>query len=146
MLMGKRRLEAWDLPAGHIPLGGYIYEACAGQDPLYRLGMLGYFETKNIGRKRERAAAFHAMGDTTSETDMEFDWADETLHAEYGRRWLKELLERRGEDAEGWPEVLERCEQLVAARVAQATSDEQARIVAAADELVADATQRAAGL
>ena len=145
MLMGKRRLEAWGLPAGHIPLGGYIYEACAGQDPLYRLGMLGYFETKNIGRKRERAAAFHAMGDTTSETDMEFDWADETLHAEYGRRWLKELLERRGEDAEGWPEVLERCEQLVAARVAQATSEERARIVAAADALVADATQRAAG-
>ena len=29
------------------------------------------------------------MGDATSETDMEFDWADETLHAEYGRRWLR---------------------------------------------------------
>ena len=75
--------------------------------------MLGYFETKNIGRKHERAAAFHAMGDTTSETDMEFDWADETLHAEYGRRWLKELLEPRGEDPESWPAVLEHCEQLV---------------------------------
>jgi hypothetical protein len=43
--------------------------------------MLGYFETKNIGRKRERAPAFHEMGDATSEIDMEFDWADETLHA-----------------------------------------------------------------
>ncbi len=143
MLMGKRRLEAWGLPAERIPLGGYIYEACAGQDPLYRLGMLGYFETKNIGRKRERAAAFHAMGDTTSETDMEFDWADETLHAEYGRRWLKELLDRRGEDQESWPVVLERCEQLVAARVGQATGAERARIVAAADALVAEATARA---
>ena len=143
MLMGKRRLEAWGLPAERIPLGGYIYEACAGQDPLYRLGMLGYFETKNIGRKRERAAAFHAMGDTTSETDMEFDWADETLHAEYGRRWLKDLLEQRGEDPESWPAVLERCEQLVAARVAQATDEERARIVAAADALVAEATARA---
>jgi hypothetical protein len=144
MLMGKRRLEAWGLPAAKIPLGGYIYEACAGQDPLYRLGMLGYFETKNIGRKRERAAAFHAMGDTTSEIDMEFDWADETLHAEYGRRWLKDLLEQRGEDPESWPAVLERCEQLVAARVARATDDERARITAAADELVAEATRRAA--
>jgi len=143
MLMGKRRLEAWGLPPERIPLGGYIYEACGGQDPLYRLGMLGYFETKNIGRKRERAAAFHAMGDTTSETDMEFDWADETLHAEYGRRWLKDLLERRGEDPESWPQVLERCEQLVAARVGQATDEERARIVAAADALVADATERA---
>jgi len=144
MLMGKRRLEAWGLPAAKIPLGSYIYEACAGQDPLYRLGMLGYFETKNIGRKRERAAAFHAMGDTTSETDMEFDWADETLHAEYGRRWLKDLLEQRGEDPESWPAVLERCEQLVAARVASATDDERARITGTADELVAEATRRAA--
>jgi len=106
--------------------------------------MLGYFETKNIGRKRERAAAFHAMGDTTSETDMEFDWADETLHAEYGRRWLKDLLEQRGSDPESWPAVLERCEQLVADRVARATDADRARISAAADALVAEATSRAA--
>jgi hypothetical protein len=144
MLMGKRRLEAWGLPAAQIPVGGYIYEACAGQDPLYRLGMLGYFETKNIGRKRERAAAFHAMGDTTSETDMEFDWADETLHAEYGRRWLKELLKQRREDPESWPAVLERCEQLVADRVARATDADRSRITAAAEALVAAATSRAA--
>jgi uncharacterized ferritin-like protein (DUF455 family) len=143
MLMGKRRLEAWGLPPEHIPLGGYIYEACTGQDPLYRLGMLGYFETKNIGRKRERAAAFHAMGDTTSETDLEFDWADETLHAEYGRRWLKDLLEQRGEDPESWPTVLERCERLVAERVASATASDRARITAAAEALVAEATGRA---
>ena len=75
MLMGKQRLEGWGLPPEAIPLGGYIYEAWQHQDPLYGLGMLGYFETKNIGRKRERAAAFHEMGDTTSEIDMEFDWA-----------------------------------------------------------------------
>jgi len=143
MLMGKRRLEAWGLPPEHIPLGGYIYEACAGQDPIYRLGMLGYFETKNIGRKRERAAAFHAMGDTTSETDLEFDWADETLHAEYGRRWLKDLLEQRGEDPESWPTVLERCERLVAERVASATASDRARIIEAAEALVAEATGRA---
>ena len=105
--------------------------------------MLGYFETKNIGRKRERAASFHALGDTTSETDMEFDWADEALHAEYGRRWLKDLLERRGEDPESWPAVLERCEELVAARVARATDEERAGIVAAAEALVAEATARA---
>jgi hypothetical protein len=141
--MGKRRLEAWGLPADAIPLGGYIYEACAGQDPLYRLGMLGYFETKNIGRKRERAEAFHAMGDTTSETDMEYDWADETLHAEYGRRWLKDLLEQRGEDPDSWPAVLERCEQLVAERVARATSEDRSRITAAAEALVAEATRLA---
>jgi len=136
MLMGKRRLDAWGLAPAATPLGGYIYEACAGQDPLYRLGMLGYFETKNIGRKKERAQAFRELGDTTSETDMEFDWADETLHAEYGRRWLKELLARRGEDPEGWPEVLERCEQLVAARLGEATDGEREAIVTRADNLL----------
>jgi Protein of unknown function (DUF455) len=137
MLMGKRRLDSWGLPPDKTPLGGYIYEAGAGEDALYRLGMLGYFETKNIGRKRERAAAFHAMGDTTSETDMEFDWADETLHAEYGRRWLKQLLATRGDDPEGWQAVLDRCEELVANRVNQATDEDRARIVAAAEALLA---------
>ena len=137
MLMGKRRLDAWGLPTAETPLGGYIYEACAGQDPLYRLGMLGYFETKNIGRKRERADAFQAMGDATSANDMEFDWADETLHAEYGRRWLKELLQERGEDPESWPQVLERCEELVQVRLSQATDADREAILARAERLLA---------
>jgi uncharacterized ferritin-like protein (DUF455 family) len=136
MLMGKRRLDAWGLPAAATPLGGYIYEACAGQDPLYRLGMLGYFETKNIGRKKERAQAFHELGDETSEKDMEFDWADETLHAEYGRRWMKEVLQRRGQDPDGWPQVLERCEELVQARLAEASDADREAIVTTADNLL----------
>ncbi|HZT45522.1 MAG TPA: hypothetical protein VFA24_05015 [Gaiellaceae bacterium] len=143
MLMGKERLEAWALPTEKIPLGGYIYEAWQHEDPLYGLGMLGYFETKNIGRKRERARAFEAMGDRTSETDMEFDWADETLHAEYGRRWLRRLLEARGRDPESWPQVLERCEQLVQARVDAATPEDLERIRTCADALVRTATDRA---
>jgi hypothetical protein len=144
MLMGKERLEAWALPAEQIPLGGYIYEAWQHEDALYGLGMLGYFETKNIGRKRERARAFEQMGDRTSETDMEFDWADETLHAEYGRRWLRRLLEARGRDPESWPRVLERCEQLVEARVAAATLEDLEQIRTCAEELVRMATERAA--
>ena len=143
MLMGMRRLEGWGFERGVVPLGGYIYEAWQGEDALYGLGMLGYFETKNIGRKRERARAFEQMGDRTSETDMEFDWADETLHAEYGRRWLRRLLETRGEDPESWPQVLERCEQLVRERVAAATPEDLERIRTAADALVADAERRA---
>jgi Protein of unknown function (DUF455) len=142
MLMGKERLEGWGFDPAQIPLGGYIYEAWQHEDPLYGLGMLGYFETKNIGRKRERAAAFHEMGDATSEIDMEFDWADETLHAEYGRRWLRALLEARGEDPESWPAVLERCEQLVDARIARATSEDLARIRECADALLAGAGHR----
>jgi uncharacterized ferritin-like protein (DUF455 family) len=136
MLMGKRRLDEWGLPPEQTPLGGYIYDACAGQDPLYRLGMLGYFETKNIGRKKERARAFHELGDTRSEVDMEFDWADETLHAEYGRRWMKELLARRGEDPESWPQILERCEQLVGQKLAEASDADREAIVTTANALL----------
>jgi hypothetical protein len=84
------------------------------------------------------------MGDATSETDMEFDWADETLHAEYGRRWLRRLLESRGEDPESWPGVLARCERLVEERVARATPEDLVRIRSCADALVA-AAERAAG-
>jgi uncharacterized ferritin-like protein (DUF455 family) len=143
MLMGAERLARWGFEPRQLPLGGYIYEACAGQDPLYRLGMLGYFETKNIGRKRERAQAFHQLGDATSETDMEFDWADETLHAEYGRRWLRRLLEVRGEDPESWPAVLDCCEQLVQERIAHATDADLARIRTCADALLQAANDRA---
>jgi len=144
MLMGLRRLDGWGFDPGVIPLGSYIYEAWQHEDPLYGLGMLGYFETKNIGRKRERAAAFHKMGDATSESDMEFDWADETLHAEYGRRWLRCLLEVRGGDPESWSAVLRRCEQLVQERVARATPEDLERIRACADALVEEAERRAA--
>jgi hypothetical protein len=70
---------------------------------------------------------------------MEFDWADETLHAEYGRRWLRRLLEVRGEDPESWPAVLEGCEQLVQERIARATPAELERVRACADALVAAA-------
>jgi Protein of unknown function (DUF455) len=139
MLMGQRRLDAWGVPRSNVPLGGYIYEACAGEDALIRMGMLGYFETKNIGRKRERAQAFEAMGDRTSQVDMEFDWADETIHAEYGRRWVKKALELRGEDPESWPALLARCEELVERRVARATPDEKERIRECADALVREA-------
>jgi hypothetical protein len=139
MLMGKERLERWGFEPAQVPLGGYIYEAWRGEDPLYGLGMLGYFETKNIGRKRERARAFERMGDRTSEVDMEFDWADETLHAEYGRRWLRRLLEARGEDPESWPAILERCEALVRQRVARATAEDLGRIRTCADGLLAAA-------
>ena len=51
MTMGLERLDAWGFERARVPLGSYIYEACAGEDALYRLGMLGYYETKNIGKK-----------------------------------------------------------------------------------------------
>lgn len=147
MLMGKRRFDAWQFEPADVPLGDYIYQACSkGADPIYRIAMLGYFETKNIAKKHARVQEFDALGDPLSEHDMEFDWADETIHAEYGRRWLKQLLVQRGRPAEAYAHVLTECERLVAARVAEATADELASIQECADRLIAKATARAAAM
>jgi hypothetical protein len=81
--MGYDRLLGWGFAPEEMPLGTYIYDSARGQEPLYRLGMLFYFETKNIGKKTQRAEAFARLDDQVSRHDMEFDWA-ETIHAHYG--------------------------------------------------------------
>jgi hypothetical protein len=55
---------------------------------------------------------------------MDFDWADETLHASYGKRWLKELLAVRGQGPGAYEEVRKQCETLANNYVATATSEE----------------------
>ncbi|MGC2185060.1 MAG: DUF455 family protein, partial [Terriglobales bacterium] len=111
--MGYERLMAWGLDPAEIPLGTYIYESASREDPIYRLGMLYFFETKNIRHKPARAQLFHAYGDAVSEHDMDFDWADETMHAGYGKHWLKELLAVRGQDPAAYDQVRDRCQKLV---------------------------------
>ena len=93
--MGMQRLANWGFDPAEMPLGTYIYDSAAGQSPVYRLGMLYFFETKNIGKKNERARTFAEYGDDISQHDMEFDWADETIHAHFGSHWLRVLHEAR---------------------------------------------------
>jgi Protein of unknown function (DUF455) len=139
--MGYERLMAWGLSPAEIPLGTYIYESASGEDPIYRLGMLYFFETKNIRHKPARAQLFHAYGDAVSEHDMDFDWADETMHAGYGKHWLKELLAVRGENPTAYDQVRERCEKLVSDYVSTATPHEVAAIKKTASALMAKARQ-----
>jgi len=140
--MGYERLLAWDLDPAEVPLGTYIYDSASGQDPIYRLGMLYFFETKNIRHKPVRARLFHAYGDTLSEHDMDFDWADETIHAGFGKRWLKELLAARGQDPSAYEAVRERCGELVSDCVSRATEEEVAAIKQRASALMAKATRK----
>ena len=143
MMMGARRLAAWGFEPSQVPLGSFIYEACRDQDPICRLAMLAFFETKNIGKKKQRTATFGVLGDRASQADMDFDWADEAIHASYGRRWLRAALQARGEDPESWPQLVARCEQLVADRVARATEAERAVVFEAAEALVGRAEELA---
>jgi uncharacterized ferritin-like protein (DUF455 family) len=138
-LMGWTRLHRWGFVPAELPLGSYLYESARDQDPIYRLGMLHYFEAKNIGKKTKRAAAFASYGDTASQHDMDFDWADEGIHAAFGKRWLIALIEQRGLPAAAFEHIKERCEALVAATVATATPDEIADIRAVAEHLIARA-------
>ena len=139
--MGYERLLAWRLDPAEIPLGTYIYESASGEDPLYLLEMLYFFETKNIRYKPARAQLFHSYGDSLSEHDMDFDWADETMHAGYGKHWLKELLTARGQDAAAYDQVRERCEKLVSDYVSTATAEEVDEIKKVANALIAKAAE-----
>ncbi|MFY9561332.1 MAG: DUF455 family protein [Terriglobales bacterium] len=140
--MGYERLMAWGLDPAEIPLGTYIYESASGEDPIYLLGMLYFFETKNIRHKPARAQLFHTYGDTLSEHDMDFDWADETMHAGYGKHWLRELLAVRGQDPAAYDQVREGCEKLVGDIVKTATAKEVTDIKTIADALITKAARR----
>ncbi|MGH9453288.1 MAG: DUF455 family protein [Terriglobia bacterium] len=140
--MGYERLMAWGLDPREIPFGTYIYQSAAGQDPIYRLGMLFFFETKNIRHKPARTRMFHSYGDSLSEHDMDFDWADEAIHAGYGKHWLKEILTLRGEDASSYEGVRERCGKLVNDYVQSATPEEVAELKRVANALIEKASRR----
>src|SRR5437899_11999403 len=90
--------------------------------------MQSFFETKNIRHKPARAQLFHTYGDTMSEHDMDFDWADETMHAGHGKHWLKELLAARNQDPPAYDQVWVRCEKLVSYYVSSETAKNVAEI------------------
>ncbi|MBZ0298778.1 MAG: DUF455 family protein [Anaerolineae bacterium] len=142
--MGLERLRQWGFDLSELPLGTYIYDSAYGQDPIYRLGMLYYFETKNIKRKPERIRSFVSYADEVSQHDMDFDWADETIHAAYGHHWLAALLKKRGFDDPDPHLIRARCEALVRATVDRATDAERQEIREIAEHLITRAEQRAA--
>ncbi len=141
-LMGLQRLLEWGFRPEELPLGNYLYVASRQQEPIYGLGMIFYFETRYIHRGRERIQAFRDIGDALSQHDYEFDWADETFHAEYGNRWLNVLFERRTAPPRDAQEIRATCEHIVADYVATATEAESAEIHEIAAALTAKAEDK----
>jgi uncharacterized ferritin-like protein (DUF455 family) len=138
--MGYARLSEWGYQPADLPLGTYIFDAARGQDPIVRLGMLHYFETKNIGKKHDRAAAFASYQDSVSQHDMEFDWADETIHAHYGSKWLAVLREKYP-DLPTREELHQRCDELVEQVVAEANEADRAAIYQVTEAMIAKANR-----
>ncbi|HVU14136.1 MAG TPA: DUF455 family protein [Phototrophicaceae bacterium] len=133
--MGYERLTGWGFTPAEIPLGTYIFDSAKGEPPIIRIGMLHYFETKNIGKKNDRAEAFASYHDDVSQHDMEFDWADETIHAHYGAKWIKVLREKFPElpDSDA---IHERCDALVNALVETATEEDRRQIYDIAGKMI----------
>jgi prepilin-type N-terminal cleavage/methylation domain-containing protein/prepilin-type processing-associated H-X9-DG protein len=100
-------------------MGSFVYEAAAFEDPLLRLCIVYFFESTLIGTKPERAKSFAAFGDPVSSHDMDFDWADELIHVEYGKRWLTYFLKRRGsnETPNDYRKQAENCAQRLRAKI-----------------------------
>ena len=133
--MGLERLIAWGFDTSEIPLGTYISDAARDADPIYRLGMLFFFETKNIHKKPQRTEKFRELQDGLSEHDMDFDWADETKHAHFGSVWLTRLLEVRNEGYD--PKIIRsRCQEMVDAVIASATDLERQEIIQIAEAMI----------
>lgn len=146
MQMGVERLSRWGFVPEELPLGTYIYDSARGQPPIIRLGMLHHFETKNIGKKTDRAASFSSYDDALSQHDMEFDWADETLHAHYGRRMLHKLRELYPSEVPDISEINARCDALVSEVVRSVTPEEVTEIRTVASAMVDKAHLLAAGI
>lgn len=140
--MGYERLMSWGYRPAELPLGSYIYDSARGQNPVIRLGMLHYFETKNIGKKTRRAEAFASYNDRVSQHDMDFDWADETIHASYGHRWLDALHALRPEQMPAIDAIRQRCDELVAEEVGRASPADQDEIVRIAAAMIEKAEGR----
>lgn len=139
--MGLERLRGWGFQPEELPLGTYIFDSARGEHPIYRLGMLHHFETKNIGKKNDRAEAFASFQDDVSRHDMEFDWADETIHAHYGSKWLAELRAKYPAEIPDRKDINEHCEALVEQVVASATDTERAEITRVTEAIIAKAEQ-----
>jgi uncharacterized ferritin-like protein (DUF455 family) len=147
MTMGLQRLERWGFEASELPLGTFIYGACAGEGIAQRLAMLAFFETKNIGKKAERAVAFGRLGDRDAQRDMEFDWADEAIHAGYGRKWLREAgTAQDGNEVEDWSQLVARCERLVQREIARGTDADRQTTHTLATNLIHKAEHELEGM
>jgi len=91
------RLTEWNFPVSEMSFGTFPYDSGANASSLTRLAMIFYFENAYIHTKPERAKIFGDWGDKVSSHDMDFDWADERIHTQFGTGWPKYFFEKQGD-------------------------------------------------
>jgi hypothetical protein len=103
--MGWRALEGWgwDVP-DLVPFAYGIYNALGHVPPIQRLALLYFYEEGLLraGTKQIEIKILESAQDDGSIQDMDYDWADEAIHVNFGYTWLKHLL---GDDQAGREEL-----------------------------------------
>lgn len=138
--MGYTRLDEWGFKMSEMPLGSFSYDAGANADAITRLGIIFYFESTYIHTKSKRMHYFGEFGDRISSHDMDFDWADEQIHAHYGARWLKYFLEKSG-DSRKPIDFREQSEACVKAIRATATDKDKKEVMDTFEQTMARAKE-----
>lgn len=104
-MMGEERLAAWGFQAGvdyPICADPYVSNSEYGEEAVFAL--LHRFEMNGPNLKSKLKREFEQVGDTASSQDFDYDWADESIHLQYGYKWL---LHRMGNDMEKYEEIRE---------------------------------------
>jgi uncharacterized ferritin-like protein (DUF455 family) len=141
--MGYTRLKEWGFTESQIPLDSFSYDAGALSDAITRLGIIFYFESTYIHTKSQRKKIFGEFGDHVSSHDMDFDWADEQIHAHYGTRWLKYFLEKQ-HDPRKPIEFREVAESLVKTMQRSATEQDRQQTMVVYERMMSQAAELAA--
>ncbi len=103
--MGWRALESWGWAVPDlIPFAHGTYNALANVPPIQRLALLYFYEEGLLraGTKQIEIKILESAQDDGSIQDMDYDWADEATHVNFGYTWLKHLL---GDDQAGREEL-----------------------------------------
>jgi len=91
-MMGEERLKAWGFEIGvDYPVVADHY-ASVHERELDVLALLHAFETNGPSWKAGLKSDFEAVGDTASSQDFDYDWADESIHLQYGHKWTLHRL------------------------------------------------------
>ncbi|HVO71004.1 MAG TPA: hypothetical protein VMT24_13220 [Aggregatilineaceae bacterium] len=103
--MGWRVLESWGWNVPDLfPWGCAQYRALGSVPPAQRLALLYFYEEGLLrsGTKQIELKILESAQDDGSSQDMDYDWADEAMHVNFGYTWLKHLL---GDDQAGREEL-----------------------------------------
>jgi hypothetical protein len=88
-MMGEERLKAWGFELGvDIPRVSDNYISQIEHGEIALLSLLHAFECNAPAHRNKQRDRYRMEGDFSSAQDFDYDWADESIHMQYGHKWL----------------------------------------------------------